>query len=162
LSILRVLNKHDVQFIVVGGVAAVLQGVPVSTFDLDVVHSTETTNVKRAIAALAELDAFYRSSPERKLRCTPSHLSSPGHQLLLTRFAPLDMLDTIGRGRDYQTLLPETDEIEITNGWSVQVLSLPSLIAVKKETAGEKDKAMLALLHATLDEKRHQDHSRRR
>jgi hypothetical protein len=41
LDILRVLSRHRVEFILVGGVAAILEGAPVSTFDLDImVHST--------------------------------------------------------------------------------------------------------------------------
>jgi len=43
---LRVLRGHQVDFIVVGGVAAVLQGAPVSTFDVDVVHSREEGNTR--------------------------------------------------------------------------------------------------------------------
>ena len=38
LSILNALSVHDVEFIVVGGISAVLQGAPISTFDLVVVH----------------------------------------------------------------------------------------------------------------------------
>jgi hypothetical protein len=37
-AILRTLTRHRVEFIIVGGVAAVLQGAPLNTFDLDVVH----------------------------------------------------------------------------------------------------------------------------
>jgi hypothetical protein len=39
LAILRSLAQHEVEFIVVGGISAVLQGAPIATFDLDVVHS---------------------------------------------------------------------------------------------------------------------------
>ena len=39
LEILRVLSHYQVDFIVVGGVCAVLQGAPITTFDLDMVHS---------------------------------------------------------------------------------------------------------------------------
>jgi len=38
-AILEALAAHKVDFIVVGGVAAVLQGAPIATFDLDVVHA---------------------------------------------------------------------------------------------------------------------------
>ena len=41
LAVLRTLTDHGVEFIVVGGVAAVLRGAPINTFDLDVVYSTE-------------------------------------------------------------------------------------------------------------------------
>jgi len=34
-EILEVLNKHEVEYIVVGGVAAVIQGAPITTFDLN-------------------------------------------------------------------------------------------------------------------------------
>lgn len=47
-------------FIVIGGVAAVLHGAPVSTFDLDVVHSTAPDTVSRLPQAFAELDGYYR------------------------------------------------------------------------------------------------------
>jgi hypothetical protein len=39
LEILKILSKHNVDFIVVGGVCAVIHGAPVATFDLDMVHS---------------------------------------------------------------------------------------------------------------------------
>jgi hypothetical protein len=39
LVMLRALLHHEVDFIVVGGVAAALNGTPLTTFDLDVVHS---------------------------------------------------------------------------------------------------------------------------
>ena len=60
LEILKVLTKHKVDFIVVGGVYAVLHGAPVTTFDLDIVHSRSSQNLSRLMSALNELDAFYR------------------------------------------------------------------------------------------------------
>jgi hypothetical protein len=44
LAILQTLAHHKVEFIVVGGVCAVLQGAPISTFDLDLVHSRASDN----------------------------------------------------------------------------------------------------------------------
>ena len=43
-AILRTLTAHRVEFIVVGGVSAALQGAPVTTFDIDVVHSRAPEN----------------------------------------------------------------------------------------------------------------------
>ncbi len=40
LDILGVLSRHDVEFIVVGGVAAVLEGAPVSTFDVGIMPAS--------------------------------------------------------------------------------------------------------------------------
>jgi hypothetical protein len=152
-DILRVLARHGVEFVVVGGVSAVLQGVPVSTFDLDVVHSTEAANVERLMAALAELDAVYRLQPDRKLRPAASHLESTGHQLLLTQYGPLDLLGHIGDSEGYDELVAETDRMDVGGGLSVAVLNLASLIRVKQATAGEKDHAMLPILKRTLAER---------
>lgn len=105
IAILRELSEHRVDFVVVGGVGAVLQGAPVMTFDLDIVHSTETSNVERLAAALESLDACYRMQPERKIVPRASHLASPGHPLLMTRLGPLDVLGAIGLGHVYGELI---------------------------------------------------------
>jgi hypothetical protein len=60
LDLLRALSEAEVEYIVVGGVAAVLLGAPVTTFDLDVVHRRDAANVERLQKVLAEIDAHYR------------------------------------------------------------------------------------------------------
>ncbi len=153
VAILRALRKYQVDFIVVGGVAGVLHGAPISTFDLDVVHSREPRNIERLSKALEELQARYRTRSSRQLKPTASHLSSPGHQLLVTRAGPLDLLGVIGHGRSYESLVSQTSEMAVGKDLKVRVLNLEALIAVKEETAGEKDKAVLAVLKRTLEEK---------
>jgi hypothetical protein len=153
LAILNTLAGHDVDFIVVGGVAAVLQGAPIATFDLDVVHSREPHNINRLLAALTSLDAIYRELAGRNIKPSRSYLSSPGHQLLMTRFGPLDLLGVIGSKRDYLKLLPEAGVVEISPGLKVRVLGLSAIIKSKEETAGEKDRAVLPTLRRTLEER---------
>ena len=48
---LEALPKHGVTFIVVGGLAANLEGVPANTFDVEVVHSRDAANIGRLLAA---------------------------------------------------------------------------------------------------------------
>jgi len=67
-AILSALTQAGVQFIVVGGIAAVLGGVPINTFDLDVVHSRDENNLTRLLPVLESLDAVFRIQPERRLR----------------------------------------------------------------------------------------------
>ena len=50
IAILRALNGHHVDFIIVGGVDAVLQGAPIMTFDLDIVYSTDAANIDRLLS----------------------------------------------------------------------------------------------------------------
>lgn len=141
-------------FIVGGGVARVLHGTPLSTFDLDVVPSREGDNIVRLLAALEQLEAWHRSHPERRLRPDASHLSTAGHQLLMTRFGPLDLLVAIGRSRGYRELLADSAEMPVGGGLVVRVLSLEALITVKQETGDAKDLAALPILQRTLAESR--------
>ena len=54
-EILRILNKHEVDYIVVGGVATVVHGAPVATFDLDALLRVSEENATRLIGALEEV-----------------------------------------------------------------------------------------------------------
>ena len=154
VSILRTLVEHGAEFIVVGGVAGVLNGAPLITWDLDVVHSRTADNVDKLSSALAALGARSRMHGDVIVKPDRSHLSSPGHQLLITPSGPLDLLGTIGKGRGYEELLPRTTLVQIAPGLAVRVLDLETLIEVKEETGGEKDKIVLPILRATLAERR--------
>lgn len=153
LEILKVLTRHRVDFIIVGGVSAVLHGAPVTTFDLDVVHSRDRQNVARLLSALEELEAVYRAQPDRQLHPGEGHLAGPGHQLLLTKFGPLDVLGMIGKSRTWEDLLAGTRAMEIDSGVAVRVLDLETLIAVKEELGFPKDIAVLPVLRQALKER---------
>jgi hypothetical protein len=152
-EILRSLVEHEVEFIVVGAVSATLQGAPISTFDLDIVHHRSPENLTRLLAALQELDAHYREHKTRRLRPKLSHLSSPGHQLLNTVFGPVDVLRTIGEDLSYVDLLPHTFELK-SKGMRLGLLTLEKLIELKEAADCDKDKAVLPILRRTLEEKR--------
>jgi hypothetical protein len=141
-----------VEFIVVGGVSAVLHGAPITTYDLDLVHSRTPENISRLLAVLGELDAFYRGRGDQRVRPDAEHLASPGHQLLMTRYGPLDLLGTIGADHDYEDLLKHSVEYEL-RGIAFRVLDLETLINVKKEAGFEKDRAVLPILRRVLEEK---------
>ncbi len=47
-------QKHRVKYVVIGGIAAVLHGVPRATFDLDLLIEVSTDNAKRLLDALLE------------------------------------------------------------------------------------------------------------
>jgi hypothetical protein len=60
-SLLTTLASSDVEFIVVGLLAAVAHGAPVTTHDLDIVHRRTPSNVARLVDILVNtLDAQYR------------------------------------------------------------------------------------------------------
>jgi len=76
MALLRALADHQAHFIVVGGVSAVLHGAPVTTFDLDVVHSRTPENVSRLLAALDDMDAYYRGRGEKRFRPSRDYLTT--------------------------------------------------------------------------------------
>ena len=141
IAILRALTDHHVDFIIVGGVGAVLQGAPIMTFDLDIVHSTDEANIERLLTTL------------ESLKPQASHLRSSGRQFLITRYGPLDLLGTIGHGHAYAELIHQTVALQVADDLAVRVLELASLIAIKEETAAEKDEAVLPILRQTLRER---------
>lgn len=155
LAILTTLSAHKVDFIIVGGIAAALQGAPIATFDLDLVHSRTSLNLERLLAALRELEAFYRGQRARKIEPTAGQLASPGPHLLLTVHGPLDLHGTIGAGRDYDLLLKSVDDVSV-RARRFQVLGLSMLIESKEEAGREKDRAVLPILRRTLEERRKQ------
>ena len=71
---LRIFVSADVEFILVGGVSAVVQGVPVNTFDIDLVHARNPLNIDRLLKILNEIDAVFRAQPYRRLKPNESHL----------------------------------------------------------------------------------------
>jgi hypothetical protein len=71
----------------------------------------------------------------------------------MTRHGPLDLLGAIGHGHPYSELSQKAIAVQIAEGVTVPVLELSSLIAVKEETAGEKDQAVLPILRQTLRER---------
>jgi predicted nucleotidyltransferase len=149
-KLLAALSEHDVRFIVVGGVAAVLQGAPLATFDLDIVHQRTPHNVEALLLALADLEAQYRSHP--RIEFTAETLMGPGHQLTLTEHGPLDILGAIGDDESYDDLLSHSEVFEIGE-MSIRVLDLDGLIEQKTKTGREKDKAALPILQRALRER---------
>lgn len=152
LEILRVLVEHDVDFIIVGGVCAVLQGVPVTTADLDIVHLRSEENVSKLLSALDELAAKSRLDP-RGLKPGRSHLLSAGHQLLTTKAGLLDVLGELVGTYRYEDLFPDSEEIEL-EGRPVFLLSLEKLLETKVKAGRPKDEAAVPLIRHTLEEKR--------
>ena len=149
-QILFRLADEGVEFIGVGMVSAILQGVPLTTMDLDIVHRRAPQNVARLLRVLADLDAVARNDP-RQLRPNETHLLGPGHILLTTRFGDFDCLGAIDSGRGYEELLPASTTLEF-EGRTIRVLQLREILAVKKRAGRPKDLAAIPYIESTISE----------
>lgn len=148
-AILEGLIEADVEFILVGGLAAVVQGAPVTTLDIDIVHNQSSENIARLLAFLKSIDAVHRRPDNSVVRPKEEDISGTGHAFFTTRLGPLDVLAVIEEGRAYQDLLEHTVEIEF-RGHTVRVLDLKTLVELKRTSRDPKDKQRLPVLEETL------------
>jgi hypothetical protein len=142
-----------VEFIIVGGASAVLQGAPITTNDLDIVHRRTPENVARLLEVLLQLDATMRYDfAHRGLRPTAEMLAGRGQINLSTSLGPIDPLCELDAGQGYDELLAHSQFM--SDGERVlRVLDLPTLIAVKTKAGRSKDRVVLPILIATLQER---------
>jgi hypothetical protein len=152
LTILTCLR--DVDYLVVGGFAAVLYGAPTITGDLDVMPRVDEENIARLAGVLATLHTVVREprSAGRWLDVTVDLLkqtaeSAPlGGQLrTLTVAGPLDILWRLHDARGYRDLvggscLLTEEELQ------VRVMGLDDLIEVKTAIGRPQDRAALPYL----------------
>lgn len=146
--IIETFHRHEVDFVVVGGVAAVLHGAPVTTFDLDALIGVSEHNARCLLAAFAELDARYRGHSTLIRPVLPGLLAG-GHMLLATNAGPLDVLGFIGPHERLDDLRHAIEHMDI-DGLAVPVLSLDELIRQKKALHRDKDEAALRLLEEVV------------
>ena len=147
--LIKELKKADIEFILVGGVAAVAQGAPVTTFDLDVVHERTPENIKKIKNLLKTIGAYQRRPDNKILEPDLKALKKGGHMLLSTCFGPFDILGVIEKGFGYDELLPNTIEIDF-QGYKIRVLNIETLVELKRESKRPEDRLRLAVLEKVL------------
>ena len=94
-KLIEKLNKAGIKYILVGGMAAVAQGSPVLTFDLDIVHEKSVTNIQKIKDLLISIKAYQRRPDNFKLKPDFDVLQGTGHMLLSTQYGPMDILGAI-------------------------------------------------------------------
>ncbi|MBM4365218.1 MAG: hypothetical protein FJ102_03310 [Deltaproteobacteria bacterium] len=148
-ALLDWLGERGIDFVVVGGAAALLHGAPIATRDLDIVPDARPENLDALAAALAELDAIFREPGSRILPLRREHLDGSGQLLLRTRLGPLDVLLRLHGGEDYALLAPESEIFEV-DGRTFRVIALERLIAVKAAAGRARDLVAVPLLLQAL------------
>lgn len=153
-SLLDEMVAAGVEFIVVGGAAGVLHGAPVTTKDLDIVHRRSPENIARLMKVLEQVGAHFWPDPaQRRLPPRDSDLAGHGQLNLQTRLGRLDVLCEIGNQQGYEELLSHSVEIHVGSG-SLRLLDLPTLIEIKTAAGRLKDRMVVPVLIATLEERK--------
>lgn len=144
-ELLDLLLDASVEFILVGGGAAVIHGAPVTTQDIDIVHSREVANVDRLLHVLSRLDARLVDPSGRHLLPEHAALSGPGQSLIRTRLGRIDALGALHDGRGYEELLATAETVNF-DGRSLRLIDLQTLIEIKSRTGRAKDRIVVPVL----------------
>jgi len=152
--LLEVLNRNNVEYILVGSMAAVIQGAPYATYDVDMIVKHSDQNLDRTAVALQELgarqiaglQALEEGPPPTSGADLARHLS-----MFNTNAGRVDVLRqgvVIGR---YEDIGPRALGYVI-DGQTVFVADLQSIIADKEARSQPKDRAQLHDLYRLADE----------
>jgi len=151
-ALLETLSDAEVEFILVGGVAAVLHGSARMTQDVDVVYARSSENRSKLVSALESHQPYLRGAPPGlPFRWDPPTIQSGLNFTLTTDLGPLDLFGEIAGGGTYEQLLPHTVEVSLF-GRSIRCLDLETLLRVKRAAGRPKDLEVIAELEALRDE----------
>jgi hypothetical protein len=147
-SQLAALSDHEVDFLLIGGLAVIAHGYFRNTLDLDILPSPASSNMRRLAETLRELEAVAVGAKEERLPLDLSHPESlaVGSYFLETKHGALDLVN--GPRPDikrYRSLEARASVLTVSSH-EVKVISKDDLIAMKREAGRPKDLADIAAL----------------
>ena len=133
------LARAGVDFVVIGGVAVVVQASPRFTRDLDISYATDTANLELLGALLVSLGARLRGVEDDLAFTADARTLRHAEILTLTtRDGDLDLLAHPPGAPGYASLRRRADVIEL-DGASVRIASIEHLIAMKRAAGRPQD-----------------------
>ena len=145
-ELLRTLALAQVDFVLVGGVAAAAHGSPRATQDLDIVYSRTAENLGRLVSALGPVKPYLRGAPPGlPFRFDASTLKAGLNFTLTTDLGWIDLLGEIAGCGRYEDIVTHAVRIDVF-GAACQVLDLETLIQSKRAVGRPKDFEDLAEL----------------
>lgn len=141
--LLGALDRHGVDFVVVGGVAGLAHGSAYPTYDFDIAYARDSTNLRRLADALADIGATLRGAPaDLPFQPDAQTLASGANFTFDTEFGSLDILGDVAGIKSYDSLRSKS-KFERIAGIDVRVAALNDLIAMKRAANRPKDRLMV-------------------
>ena len=154
-----VLHSGGVEFIIVGGVAAILHGLGFTTYDLDVVYRRNRENIRKLVKCLEAYKPYLRGvAPGLPFRLDEPTMRNGLNFTLTTSFGDLGLLGEVTGAGTYDDLLPFSGEV-VAFRVPCRRANLERLIQMKRAAGRPKDFEILAQLQALLEERRQWPHT---
>ena len=151
-ALLGVLIDAKVDFLIVGGVAAIAHGAARLTQDIDIVYERSRENLDRIVTALEPQNPYLRGVPPGlPFDWSTETLERGLNFTLTTELGDIDLLGEITGGGNYEQLAGTSVGMRLF-GLECQFLDLEALIRTKRAAGRPKDLEALAELEALLDE----------
>lgn len=152
LAVLRILLDHQVDFVVIGGFAAVLHGSPLPTLDIDITPRRTPENLTRLSDALRALHARVRAvelDEPLAFGHDAASLAAVDAWNLATRYGDLDLSFAPSGTGGFDDLRRDATLEEI-HGVTFAVASLADVIRSKEAAGRDKDRRVLPVLREIL------------
>lgn len=151
-GLLRALVAAEVEFVIVGGLAATIHGSSRLTQDIDVVYARSDVNLARLTKALAAHQPYLRGAPANlPFEWSAATLKRGLNFTLTTGLGDIDLFGKISGGGTYENLVPHTIKVELF-GITCRCLSLEFLMRTKRAAGRAKDLDVIAELEALSEE----------
>lgn len=140
----RRLIALQVEFVLVGGFAAVAHGVTLVTRDVDICCRFSEANLMQIQKAFADLHPVHRSRPDLALELTPEQCVSLKNLYLKTDLGVVDCLgEVLGIG-NFEEVLKHSVEVELPYG-NCRIIDIEALIRAKE--AMNRDHDLITVKH---------------
>lgn len=150
-SAFRALNRHQVRYVIIGGLAGEFLGAAIGTNDIDVCCERTPVNMDRLAEALQELQATLRVAGvdgELPFILDGRTLAAGDSFTFRSDAGDLDVLGTPTGTGGFRDLDADATAYDLGEGLIVRVVSLDDLIRMKEAASRPKDQAHLHVLAA--------------
>jgi hypothetical protein len=139
LDLLERLNRYAVEYVLVGGVAAVVHGSQLVTRDVDICAPLDAPNLAKIVASLSDLQAKFRMTQDRRpLPMESEKLVGFKNLYLETNLGQLDVLSEIAGVGDYAAVSLHSIRLDL-GGVICRILDLDTLILSKQALGRPRD-----------------------
>ncbi len=155
VRICTILNEEGVEYVVVGGFAAVAHGSSLPTRDIDIVPSREPSNLDRLGLALRRMNALIRTSDEPVAApMDGAFLANMPFMLnLVTDFGEMDLTFSPSGGLGgFDGWHANSIVVDIAEGLPVHIAALDDIIASKQAANRPKDQRALPYLESLREQ----------